>query len=292
MMRKYKKHRKAYKIIIIIEFLILIAVVFVIINNYTLSTTYGEYSTDEISDNIRVVLISDLHGKSFGANNSVLAKKILKQNPDIIVMSGDMFGEEGASGAIVSLTSRLSKSCKNIYYSFGNHESRDTENAEYMADVMEENGAIVLNNKSVIYRKGDNTVNIFGLMLPLYYYSGYDKSGELIYNLSVDELNKYLGKSADGFNLLIAHNPIYFEAYAQWGADMVLSGHNHGGVVRLPSIGGLASPNGDRGNVHYDCGEYKSSDSVMYLSRGLGEWAGPIRAFNLPEIYVIDILGE
>lgn len=283
-----KRKRGAVRALIIIGAVLLFAVLFVLINNYSLTVTYAEYKTYKIKEAVRIVMVSDLHGKYFGKDNAALSDKILNEEPDIVVLAGDMVGNNGDTSAVTALIKKLSAKCENICFAFGNHEKREevSGGAERITEEIQAAGAKVLNNGVLDLRD----VTISGLDLPLYFYSGYDENGELIYELDSDKINEYLGESGAGLNVLIAHNPIYFEAYANWGADIVLSGHNHGGVIRLPFIGGIASPNGDRKNRRYDCGEYTIGESSVSLSRGLGEWVGPVRCFNLPEIYVIDAL--
>lgn len=284
-----KRKRRAVRTAIICGAVLLFAVLFVLINNYSLTITRAEYKTFETKEPFRIVMVSDLHGKFFGKKNTVLSDKILSEKPDIVILAGDMTANDGDTSAAVALVKQLCIECENICFVFGNHEKREEQSgqAEKIAEQMRAAGAKVLNNTSI--KVGDVTVS--GLDLPLYFYSGYDENGELIYKLDRDKIIEYLGESSAGLNILIAHNPIYFESYAKWGADIVLSGHNHGGVIRLPFIGGVASPNGDK-NKRYDCGEYAIGESRMYLSRGLGEWIGPVRCFNLPEIYVIDVLPD
>ena len=285
------RKNKLVKLLFVLSVTVVFAAVFVLCNNYCITTTYSTYNTNKIQNNVRIIFVSDLHGKRFGKENKRLCRKILMRNPDIVVFAGDMAGSDDIEAA-AKLAEGVSKGCRNVYFSFGNHESR-FEYEQELIQRMEAAGAVTLNNESVFYKKGKTTVKITGIALPLYFYSGYDGSGELIQKLDVQTLNEYLGECDKSvFNVLIAHNPCYFESYAQWGADMVLSGHNHGGVIRLPYVGALFSPNGDSKNKHYDCGEYKINESIMYLSRGLGEWAGPVRMFNLPEVYVIDIKSD
>lgn len=260
---------------------------FVLINNYCISTTKAVFNTQQNNQKIRIVLISDLHGKYFGKDNINLCRAIKGQKPDIIAIAGDVVSNNGDYQAAVSLINGLNDFCDNIYFTNGNHENRF--DAKQIERVIESQGATALNNKSITYTKNDTTLCIYGIDLPLFYYSGY-KDDKLIYDLTNEDIESLIGKSSDeNINVLIAHNPCYFESYSNWGADIVLSGHNHGGAIRIPFYGGIFTPNGDIKNKHYDCGEYNYGDSTMYLSRGLGEWIGPVRVFNLPEIYVIDI---
>ena len=108
-------------------------------------------------------------------------------------------------------------------------------------------------------------------------------------NMEKSYLNGLLGKSReDCYELLIAHNPDYFKEYAAWGADLTLSGHVHGGVMRLPYLGGVISP-----MLHlfpkYDGGMFKEYGRLMILGRGLGMHTIPVRVFNPGEVVVVDL---
>lgn len=99
-----------------------------------------------------------------------------------------------------------------------------------------------------------------------------------------------LGKSRrDCFELLIAHNPDYFDNYAKWGADLTVSGHVHGGIMRLPVLGGVISPM-LRLFPKYDGGLFEKDGRQMILSRGLGMHTIPVRIFNPGELVVIHLL--
>jgi len=286
------KAKKIKLFCIIMLAIIFAGVIFMLINNYCISTTYSVNKNKNIQNNVRLVLLSDLHGKSFGKGNKNLVKAVLAQKPDIILLAGDMYDEKCDTEAVNSLISGMREGCRHIYYSFGNHESNHEDKREIMEKTAKNAGAVVLNNAVETIEIKGNTLHIYGIEIPMYYYSGYIRgTDELMYSLTGEKIEELIGKSTDETDILIAHNPIHLPGYAEWGADIVVSGHNHGGTVRLPFYGAVASPNGDRGNIHYDCGEYKIGDCTMYLSRGLGEWLGPVRVFNLPELYVIDLVG-
>ena len=90
------------------------------------------------------------------------------------------------------------------------------------------------------------------------------------------------------FQILIAHNPLYFEEYSDFGVDMVVSGHYHGCMVRIPVLGGILSP--QIGFFpKYVAGEYREKNSVLYLSAGLGNHSIKLRIGNIPEIVVITL---
>lgn len=92
-------------------------------------------------------------------------------------------------------------------------------------------------------------------------------------------------------NILIAHNPDYFEEYAKWGADLVLSGHVHGGIMRIPFLGGVLAPS-YRIFPKYDGGVFKEGKSVMLLGRGLGSHTIQLRFFNPAELYEVTLNPE
>ena len=92
----------------------------------------------------------------------------------------------------------------------------------------------------------------------------------------------------DKFNILLSHNPLYFETYEKWGADLIFSGHIHGGLINIPFIGGLLSPE-RKLFPKYSGGDYNINDSKMIVSRGLGYSTINLRVFNNPEICVVEL---
>ena len=97
-----------------------------------------------------------------------------------------------------------------------------------------------------------------------------------------------MGKAPEGYTILLAHNPNYFDVYADWGADLSLSGHIHGGMIRLPLIGGVLSPE-TLLFPKYDAGVFENGAAKMILSRGLGRGRMGIRLFNPPEVVSITL---
>ena len=110
--------------------------------------------------------------------------------------------------------------------------------------------------------------------------------------MTVSYLESLIGRPEKGaYNILIAHNPDYFPVYAGWGADLVLSGHVHGGIMRLPVLGGVISPS-LRLFPKYDGGCFREGESTMILGRGLGSHTVPIRIFNPGELIVVSLEPE
>jgi predicted MPP superfamily phosphohydrolase len=248
-------------------------------------------------DGLRIVQLSDLHGKRFGRGNRSLAAAVRRAQPDLIICSGDMIGPAGDDGALRELLTALNGQYP-VYYSLGNHEqilrSSATHRADYeqMLTTLKELGVGVLDNERARFTKGDASLAIAGFTSRLYHYSGVGSADDESVALSEDFITESLGAApTEAPLLLIAHNPRWFSEYAGWGADVILAGHVHGGVVRIPGRGGLLSPEGTF-FPKYDAGLYHAESATMAVSRGLGSSVIPWRILNRPEVVVITLRPE
>ncbi|MDY3250628.1 MAG: metallophosphoesterase [Candidatus Choladocola sp.] len=240
-----------------------------------------------------VVFLSDLHNMSYAEGNSLLLQEIRNENPAFICVAGDMLigGKEPQMDAALALMDELTKQYP-VYYANGNHESRMKERPELYGDCYERYsnmiksfGVHLLENSHAKTEIQRMPVTIWGLELPSEYFSRGRKR-----ELTAEEMEQFLGRPEDdSFHLLLAHNPCYFDAYASWGADLTLSGHLHGGIVRLPFLGGVISPQ-VRLFPKYDRGMYTESDRKMIVSAGLGNHTINVRINNPPELIVIDFI--
>ena len=252
-----------------------------------------KYDIDEskCARNFRIVHISDLHNKKYGQGNRRLKKQIAELHPDLIIMSGDIMtadtkkvGEENADELVLSLASDYP-----VYFSLGNHEDKMKNRPDKFGSHYEkarrlysEAGVKILDNESVFLK--DYGIRISGLNIERKYYK---RTGKNIPDAGMIE--KLTGnKDNDHMQILLAHNPLYFDAYASWGADLVLSGHVHGGIVRIPGIGGVLSPDCTL-FPRYDGGRFEEQGTVMIVSRGLGTHTIPIRVFNPGELVCVDV---
>ena len=208
-------------------------------------------------------------------------KKINEISPSFICIAGDMTVKNGKNtDSVLNFLRRLSVRYP-VYYSPGNHEIRMPEYDDYRYRV-KEMGIHYLENQTV--RTGNN-ICIAGLDLPEYWYHKCWQKREY----SAKKVTEQLGCPQTGqFTIMLAHNPEYFPWYAEWGADLVLSGHIHGGIARLPFVGGVLSPS-LRLFPKYDAGQFEQKGTYMVLSRGLGLHHIKFRFFNLPEISAIKI---
>lgn len=246
-------------------------------------------------NNFNIVQISDLHNKSFGKDNKKLLKAIDELNPDIIVMTGDLVdGENKKFNVALNLIEDLTRKYK-IYHIIGNHEQKSLIKrykdlySSYFKELYSKN-IINLENEVVKIEKDNSHINIYGLIVPLDYYIYFFNSYKNK-NLKLDKrfIENTLGKiNKNEYNILLAHTPFFFEDYSSWGADLILSGHVHGGIIRVPYVGGLLSPNREF-FPKYDFGIYNKEESTMLLSKGLGGSRILMRINCRPEIVKITL---
>ncbi len=257
-----------------------------VVRNYTVEDP-------RIRREFRAVMLADLHNKSFGRENAALLQVIDEQKPDIILVAGDMLTAKPGKDPKVAIDFMRSLSGKYpIYYGSGNHEYRAGIYPDKYGDLypkyhralMEMGVKWLINEEEILDTYG---VSICGLQIDRSFYKRL-KATEMPENY----LPELLGKpNRERYQILLAHNPEYFKEYAHWGADLVLSGHVHGGIVRVPFWGkGVASPNLTL-FPEYDGGSFEEQNSRMILSRGLGTHTIPIRLYNPGELVVIDFKG-
>jgi predicted MPP superfamily phosphohydrolase len=255
-----------------------------------MKVSFFSIKTGKIKNNagFRIVHLSDLHKKQFGEDNSELFEKICSLRPDAVFITGDMISRSTQSLEVIkSLLKRLSDVFP-VYYSLGNHET-DTkttnpviykELTEYALGL-----GILLDNKTVRIENENLLIQLSGLTI---YDECYKKDGcyKNLRSISAAEVKALLKTEPQKncINIMLAHNPVFFEAYSDYGSDIILSGHIHGGCIKLPFIGGLLSPE-RKFFPKYFSGLYKRKNSSMIVSCGLGKF----RLFNPSEIVVLEL---
>ena len=258
----------------------------------TFSTIHYTISNDRLPksfDGLRIVHLSDLHGKLHGKGNRELIGRIHKEKPDIIVMTGDM-ADNGkfAVPRTLNLCRRLRKRYP-VYYVVGNHEQTLEDNIlGGLLRELKDEGVVVLENEWCEIVRGDEVIRLYGLVTPMVYYK--DPLGEYQRDayFSAEDTREMLGEiNNDFFNILLAHNPLYFPSYRDWGADLTLSGHVHGGIIRLPILGGLLSPE-LKFFPKYDGGVFTEMEKHLVVSRGLGN-RFLVRVNDPAELVVVEL---
>ena len=302
----------------------LFMIIVMVIDNHRFVVRNYTVRSPRILSPLKIVFIADLHEKDYGTENEKLVAQIRREKPDVILIGGDLIvsGEVGRvhrkaeRARIKGLEDETDNSwMKNslslvkqlvqispVWFVQGNHEIRleyYEELCEYNAlfrEEMKKAGVRFIENGEIGPAElcgGRNTgVNIHGLVLPVRYYKKFKKN-----ELPDDELERLIGKADESrFTVLLTHTPVYFETYARWGADLCLCGHVHGGLMRLPLIGGVMGtrpnlfPKYSGGQYSYSAGEGRNS--TLILTCGLGTHTLPIRIFNPGEISVVTLMPE
>lgn len=233
----------------------------------------------------KLLLISDLHKKMYGEHYDNLLNSVEFCKPDYIFFAGDLYSKnEKDMQPKAYLMNRL-RELAPTFYVLGNHEIRNMTLCESLCKELKKIGVNVLRNDKARIYINDEFVNVYGTQLPISCYVNRDGSYNNLRKITPYDLDKWLGEPCcEQCNILLSHNPFFFEAYAKWGADLVLSGHCHGGIVRLPFIGGILSPE-RKFFPKYTKGVYEIPDSKMVLTAGLGKF----RLNNPSEIVLITV---
>lgn len=243
-----------------------------------------------------IVFLTDLHNKEFGEENSRLLEAVRKVKPDAVLFGGDgMVAKRGNSDVRIplALLTELAKEFP-VYCGNGNHESRMLWKSEIYGETYE-NYRTALENAGIRYLSNeaadlDSDIRIYGLDLPKSAYL--PRSGEIPEGL----LKETLGEpDPEKFCLLLAHSPLFFEEYAAWGADLTLSGHFHGGTIRLPLVGGVMTPQYQffysRCAGYFELPGKGREKSRMIVGRGLGTHSINIRLNDKPQVVVVRLCG-
>lgn len=242
-----------------------------------------------------LVFLSDLHDKEFGADNERLLGAIREVEPDMVLIGGDMMIAK-AERASLDVTGRLLDGLKaagpcQVFYGNGNHEQRiRRERVEYgslyeeFLELLKVHDVSYLPDRTV--QVGDD-ICISGLDIAQRYYRDMAPA-----KMETKYITSRLGPADPGrFQILLAHSPLFFEAYADWGADLALAGHFHGGTIRIPGLGGLMTPQ-YQFFLPECAGTFEKGGSRMIVSRGLGTHSVNIRIFNKPQVVVVRLMPE
>lgn len=257
-----------------------------------------EIQTDKLKKEekpLRLVMLADLHNRLWGEGQHELLSAIDELKGDLILCAGDMLlgGEQAKWENTLTLFQGLSKRKLPVITSNGNHESRMRQRLarygkqyERYEKELQRLGVRTLVDESLRMQHGSMEFILHGYELPLKYYKKFNR---LAYDAT--DLNRKFGRPDEGaFHILLAHNPVYFPTYAAWGADLTLSGHLHGGIIRIPGLGGVITPQAKL-FPKYDRGLFEEQGRYLIVSAGLGEHTVPIRIFNPPQLVEITIKG-
>lgn len=276
------------KILLGILISIILVIFYIIANQYKITKSEYTVESDRVKSEIKIAVVSDLHNMNFLNDNKGVVKKIQSEEPDIIAVVGDMIDEYAENSENTLNVMTALPDIAPTYYSMGNHDKLFSDYTSYITEV-ENSGVIVLDDKTDKITIGENEITLLGL-------SGYS-FGE-VENPAYTALLKELCEN-DSLRLMLCHYPEFsqwfFERdlYYESDFELMLSGHTHGGLVRIPYIGGVFAPNQGffpeyTKGMYYVDKENKNPYNMLVTS-GLGQDKRFIRLNNFPEIAFITV---
>lgn len=257
----------------------LLATGFLLWGNCSLQTTETALVSPALPpafDGLRIVELADLHGRVFGRGSRRLLAAVRRAEPDLICIDGDLFDEHTDLAMLPPLLRGLCAIAP-VYYVTGNHEWRVPGLRGILAQ-MRACGVTVLQDDWRVLRRGEDALIVAGTDDPCGP-AERKTPAELIADIRAEA-----GEAA--FLLLLTHRNDQLPQWSALGVQAVLAGHCHGGVVRLPFVGGLFGTD-RRLFPAWDAGLYRQGETALYVSRGLGYTNVHFRLFNRPEVAVI-----
>lgn len=233
--------------------------------------------------------VSDVHNEERGEGNAALLRALREAAPDLICITGDFLDSRRTDlDFALELAGQLAEIAPAVYVT-GNHEARLKDLSALEAGLAAR-GVQVLRDDWTPLARGGEEIALLGLDDP-----GFSAGEDWTLAEGLDQtqarLSALLAQAGDRFSLVLSHRPELLPAYAEAGADLVLSGHAHGGQVRLPGIGGLFAP-GQGILPRLTSGVYARGETRLVVSRGLGNSAFPLRVFNPPEIVTVTLRAD
>lgn len=234
-------------------------------------------------DGFTIVQVSDLHNANFGSHQEKLLRAVQKASPDLIAVTGDLIDSSHTDVAKAMEFINGAAALAPVYYVTGNHEACSDQYA-LLKQQLTDAGVVLLDDKAISIDHGTSSIELLGLADPDFTSRGdsYEISAQMSTKLET------LRNKEGGYTVLLSHRPELLKVYAENSMDLALTGHAHGGQVRIPFVGGLVAPN--QGFFpEYTEGVYEKEQTKMVVSRGLGNSMIPLRVNNRPELVVVTL---
>lgn len=274
---------------IVIALLMLLTITLVLFLKYTDNKTIGiahyNINSEKIPggfDGYRIVQVADLHNTEFGENNQQLLSLIAECEPNIIVFTGDQIDARKTDIDVILEFAKQAVQIAPCYLVTGNHEGSTAGN-QFLNATLSSIGITVLDNKIATLEANCDTLCLVGVDDPTID----NRFMTIGQEMMMEETLTQLCTKKNGYSILLSHHPEYLELYAKYDFDLVLSGHAHGGQIRIKDQG-IIAPNQGLFPT-YDAGQYTLNNTTMILSRGLGNSLFPWRINNPPELVVVEL---
>lgn len=278
--RRQKRRQKHLIAALIGIFLVLAAALIFLFGDRRLQITRYRVETDKVSTDWKLVVMSDLHSWEFDKNNRTLIQTVTEEAPDAILMLGDMVNKEDKDISVIRYLCSELKNIAPVYYSMGNHEGvmmNGRMDSIAIDKILREDGVFVLYNETGTIEKNGDSIMLAGISTSE---ENYDK-------WSKGELGEFW--NADNYKILLSHYPsLYYDKLKDADVDLALAGHYHGGLIRIPGMGGLFHPD-DGFFPRYAGGQYELDNGTLIVTRGLGNHGIIPRINNRPELVTIEI---
>lgn len=296
--------------LILIMILIILVLIILIKSRYEISRYEIKkeiIKSSKVNSNVKIVFLSDLHEKVYGGNNEKIINDIFSCDSEYIVIGGDLIINSKSKlnnkylkidNTIDFLTKIKNKNIdynKKIFYAFGNHElrlkySENEEKRKIFDKLIDHIKNCNINIIDDEYFDLDSNIRLYAISIFKGFYNKsfiFNKKNNLLTN---DIIKEHLGEIDENkFNIVLSHSPDYADNLLKYGFDIVLSGHYHGGLIRLPILGALFSPDLML-FPKYSFGLYENNGKYVYVTNGLGEHFINIRFLNVPSFVVLEIL--
>ncbi|MCL1834812.1 MAG: metallophosphoesterase [Oscillospiraceae bacterium] len=284
--RRVKREGRGRRVIALLLLIVIAIAALLFDSNTRLVTTQYKLAYPNLPpsfDGYKIAVISDTHASEFGKNNERLVSMVTEAQPDIIALLGDMIDHdpkpplEEQLQIAEALVAQLVPIAP-VYYITGNHEW-DSGGVWQLLDMLDSKGVKILRNSYVLLEAGGENVVLAGADDPNGP-SDMMKPGELVERIAASEAGRFI--------IMLEHRNNRLQLYSELGVDLLLCGHAHGGLIRLPFTDGLIGPSRDWFPT-YTSGVYSMGSTNMVVSRGIGNHTGWPRLFNNPQMVVVEL---
>lgn len=256
-------------------------------DNRRLDVTTYDVGMDQLPsgvDGLRIAQLSDLHAADFGTFHSRVLAGVEAAHPDLIALTGDLIDYRTTQlGSALGPVEQLAEIAP-VYFVLGNHEA-DSPLRDELLNELEDRGVVVLRDEAVPVRIAGTELTLIGLDDPRV------RAADSLPRRDPSQLLRGLAPPAEHTTILLAHRPELLTSYTGQGIDLVLSGHAHGGQVRIPGVGGLYAPH--QGWLpELSEGMHDRGDTTMVISRGLGNSIAGVRVNDPRELVIVDLRSE